>query len=269
MSSISNAIRINVISLDRTPKRFAEFLRVNDLTGIEIVKISAIDGQVLNREDLIKRNVIAQDLIFTDGAIGCALTHMACWQHAIDTGETVIVCEDDAVFRSDFLSVYRSSIGALENHDLLYLGYNLDMSVAYEMPGYGLVTGIFSQFVATTSGHVAAFRSSRSAVNVYRVRRLWGSLCYAVTPNGARKLLEACRPLRNRRSDRFRHFDGLGNSRVTDLTSTGIDVHMSVCAMENGDFLAMVPPIVMSANDKTMSTIPDHGFGHGSVILGV
>lgn len=267
MSSTSSAIRIHVISLDRTPERFSEFLRVNTLSGIEIVKVPAVDGKLMSREELIRQNVIAQDLIFTDGAVACALSHIGCWRQAVATNETVVVCEDDAVFRKDFRDVYKSSIGALKDNDLLYLGYNLDMSISYEMPGYGLITSIFNQFHNAKSDHIAAFMSSKSSVNVYRARRLWGSLCYAVTPNGARKLLESCLPLVNKRSAGFRHFNGLGNSFFTDLTSTGIDVHMTICAMENGSFLAMVPPIVISANDKSMSTIPDHGLGHGPTLV--
>jgi len=59
------------------------------------------------------------------GEIGCTLSHLACWQHAADTGaEHILILEDDVVLSPVFLTGLLTSLRALDRQrfDLLYLG---------------------------------------------------------------------------------------------------------------------------------------------------
>ncbi|MFF2142142.1 glycosyltransferase family 25 protein [Kitasatospora sp. NPDC058190] len=97
------------------------------------------DGRELNRHVLYQRGValfpwqIASDNPWWNrplklGEIGCTLAHLACWQHAADTGGEpfILVLEDDAVLAPDFLSHLLTRLAQLgatdEAFDLLYLG---------------------------------------------------------------------------------------------------------------------------------------------------
>jgi glycosyl transferase, family 25 len=61
------------------------------------------------------------------GEIGCALSHLACWQDAANSNEPfILVLEDDIVLANDFLDVLCSQLTQLADSgpafDLLYLG---------------------------------------------------------------------------------------------------------------------------------------------------
>jgi GR25 family glycosyltransferase involved in LPS biosynthesis len=254
VASATDKIQIHVISLDRTPDRFAEFVRTNDLPGLEIVKVPAVDGEAIDRGALIAQGIISEDLSFTPNSIACALSHMDCWRRAVDTDTNIIVCEDDAVFHRDFLRVRRSIESAVAKFDILYWGYNLDMHVAFHVPGFGDCVSMFNESDFADSNNIAAFRSAVFNLNVHRVKRIFGLLCYTITPNGARDLLSSYRPLRNKKTQ-FEIGLGFRRSHTASIESSGIDVHMGVCDMADRLAYAVVPPIVISPNDKSKSTI--------------
>lgn len=61
----------------------------------------------------------------TVGDIGCSLTHLNCWRHALASGaDTVMILEDDAVLRKTFWTDLDAILAEIEDEDwqLLYLG---------------------------------------------------------------------------------------------------------------------------------------------------
>ena len=247
---------LHVISLDRTPERFADFVGRNRIPGINIVKHPAIDGQSIDRQDLINLGVISPDLIFIDTAVACALSHMQCWQLAVETGQTVLVCEDDAVLHRDFVGLYRNFIHQVPNVDLLYWGFNLDMHVGYLVPGFGEVLTIFRESHFADQANVAQFQTSTFNVNMHRLTRIFGALCYSISPKCAAFLLAECLPMVND-SGGFTMPNGVGQRESYEFHSWGIDMHMGMFKVQNLESYVVVPPIVISPNDKTVSTIGD------------
>jgi GR25 family glycosyltransferase involved in LPS biosynthesis len=61
-------MRINVISLERTPERLAEFRMLNGhLKQVAVFK--AVDGATLSQDDLAARGVIVPPVHYTKGTL--------------------------------------------------------------------------------------------------------------------------------------------------------------------------------------------------------
>ncbi|MCT6837534.1 MAG: hypothetical protein M3036_07775, partial [Bifidobacteriales bacterium] len=67
-----------VISLARTPERLERFRRVNSHLP-DITHAPGIDGQQVDRQNIIKAGMLTADCQFTAGAVGSGLTHIALW----------------------------------------------------------------------------------------------------------------------------------------------------------------------------------------------
>ena len=48
-------------------------------------------------------HLLDKNLPYTDGAIGCALSHYQLWNLSIEKNEVLTIAEDDAIFRYDFI----------------------------------------------------------------------------------------------------------------------------------------------------------------------
>ncbi len=238
-------MRIHVISLERTPDRLAEFRRLNaHLKDVSIFK--AIDGSSQSREDLAARGLIAHAVHYTSGALGCMMSHIKLWEHAIESGEITTVCEDDAIFNIDFRRFALELISALpDDTDIIYWGWNFDAQTAIELiPGLSPFTGGFGR--NPHPGEIDAFQ--RSPVNrvPYRLLRAFGIVCYTITPNGARRLRALCLPVR----DEIWEFPEI-RLRIANM---GLDVGMAN-ALPGIHAFCCFPPLVMSLNDSRCSTI--------------
>lgn len=84
------------------------------------------------------------------GEIGCTLAHLACWQHAVRSGNEpfILILEDDAILGPDFLADLLAGLDKLTGRwhfDLLYLGrYQLEPDrpalPGFVTPGYSHCT---------------------------------------------------------------------------------------------------------------------------------
>ena len=90
MPTASN-IPVFVINLDRCPGRLARFIAYNSMPGIDIVRLSAVDGEKLDRAELIAGKSISSDLIYSTNSIACSLSHVRCWQRIIELGRPAVV----------------------------------------------------------------------------------------------------------------------------------------------------------------------------------
>jgi glycosyl transferase, family 25 len=256
LKSDHDLLEIYVINLDRTPERFANFLTTNNVPGVKFTRVSAVDGQLLSRDQLIADKVIKEDLIFTTNSVACTLSHMKCWEIAIKTNKPITICEDDAVLHRDFGRINRLYTQQINPFDFIYWGYNLDMHVAYEVPGFGTCATIFNESHFHDKNNISTFQDATFNINIHRVVRLFGTPCYTISPAAARAMMARHQPLINRNGN-FNMPNGWGKSTYLTVESWGIDMHLAVFETHEKAIYAVIPPIAISPNDKAQSTIGD------------
>jgi GR25 family glycosyltransferase involved in LPS biosynthesis len=242
-----------LINLDRSRERLASFVEFNAHLG-EIARFSAVDGAALDIEGLVKAGLVTANIheTFTPGAVGCALSHIALWRRAIVTNQTVTVAEDDAIFHGHFRRHTGTVIKELPpDWDIILWGWNFDLFLSVEMlPG---VSPCLAQFEKITSdAALRDFQRQELRPHPLRVRFAFGTPCYSVTPNGARRLLSKCLPLQ----PFVIHFpEGVrATPNMPFFKTVGIDVTLSAFYRELNAFVCF-PPVVATKNDITRSTI--------------
>lgn len=256
--SVEATLPLFVINLDRSADRLSRFMADNALPGLAITRFPAVDGSKLDRAQLVATKVITDDLIYSDNAVACSLSHLQCWQKVIDLGRAAVICEDDAVLRHDFVELHRRFETALDGADLIYWSYNFGLHMAYEQPGLGVVTVIPDNQYLDDEENVATFKANRTPTNLFRPRRLWGMACYSITPKGARKLLDLVLPLRNGQVDVVCR-TGLALETVNrGWVSMCLDADLGLVHAREMDTWIAVPPVAVHRTDKSnVSTIDD------------
>jgi hypothetical protein len=132
-----------------------------------------------------------------------------------------------------------------DDTDLVYWGWNFDAQAAFEpIPGMSPCATWFGR--NPTAQEIPPFQESATAPTAYRLLRAFGTLCYTITPNGARRLRQLCIPLRGETYEfpeiRFR------------IANAGIDV--GICrAMPQIRAFCSFPPLAMSLNEAERSTV--------------
>ncbi|MCB1553981.1 MAG: glycosyltransferase family 25 protein [Xanthomonadales bacterium] len=238
-------MRLLVINLPRRADRRAQFEKWNTREGLELDFVDAVDGASLDRAQLQASGLLdAEHAGFTAGAIGNALSHLAIWQRAAQHRDATLVCEDDACLRGDFVERAQALLACLDvPWDIVYFGYNTDAFMPLHMRD-GLVSVVsFDEGAKHRPDYFRRFSRTRApAPAPLRCQQMWGTLCYAVSAEGARRLLEACFPLGGQRDielagrqARLRPYslDGMINLALQDRRVRGF------CAF---------PPIAVSAN---------------------
>ena len=81
-----SAARINevhLINLDLSVHRLAKFfIRNPDLTGV--IRASGVDGSELDKQKLVEEGIIANDLSYRSGSLGCAMSHIGLWRKGFE-----------------------------------------------------------------------------------------------------------------------------------------------------------------------------------------
>jgi len=241
---------IYVINLDRNKDRMAAFEKLNGTLPLNFSRFSAIDGKNVARGSLVERGVIKADLGYRDGALGCALSHLALWDLAIERSQPVTVCEDDAIFNRGFSPSAEAMIEALpQNWHLILWGWNFDSVLLFDMlPGVSPCLAAFNQGAMRTG--IEAFQSLSLRPQPYKIFSAFGSVGYSLSPTGARTLKKHCFPLRN--MDVF--VPGLGRS----LVNFGIDIMLND-AYQRINAYACFPPLIITTNDHGTSTVQQPG----------
>lgn len=242
-------INFQVISLDRHPEKYARFLSRNSREDISFSRFTAIDGMTLNRDSLIASGVIASDLDYQLGALGCAMSHLSLWNLAIQTNSIIHVAEDDAVFRHDLGQHMRHALNSMSNNDfdLIFWGFNRDLNAAFEIPGVGNCMVIMDERDIKDEDDLLAYQASSSPAALMKLTRAFGILSYSITPTGAQKLMTACLPLRPMTLD-VSWGDGIGGTLDLIFNNVGIDVLMGVMFQKQINSYLMFPPLAISLN---------------------
>ena len=183
-----------VISLERTPERLKQFRAINAHLGPLIETLPAVDGQQLDRDELVRAGLIVEGMAWSAGAIGASLSHRLCWLRAIQSGRPVCIFEDDIFLRHDFLTqTLALAEGLPHDWDTLHFGCNTDSVLDVEiLPGCN-ARGTFTP-LAPTLADCERFALTSGSVAAMRLHNAFGRCSYAVSPGGARKLIDGCFP---------------------------------------------------------------------------
>src|SRR5271154_6628293 len=239
-------MRIHLINLDRSTDRLQQFQAGNGHLG-DVQRFVAADGNQVSRARLVEEGMADSELPdYTAGAIGAALSHLWLWAEADKEDVALTIAEDDAVFNVGFEEEAGRVIASLgADWDFVMWGWNFDSYLLFEfLPG---VTPCLAQFAQPLlRAGLTTFQQLRIAAVPYRLSRAFGTVCYSISPQGARKLLEYCVPLR------YMHvwFWGLNKWKVNN----GIDIVMNACYPQINAYVSF-PPLVVTRNDTGASTV--------------
>jgi glycosyl transferase family 25 len=188
---------IRLINLDRSPDRLATFEAANAHVMAHVTRFSAVDGKKVDRQSLAESGIIASDLGYNDGALGNALSHIALWDLAIREDRSLTICEDDAVFNRLFVSASESLLRQIPpGWHLISWGWNFDSILGFDMiPGVSSCIGTFDQ--NSLRRGIDTFQSANLNPRAFRLLQAFGTICYSISPAGARSLQKNCLPLRN------------------------------------------------------------------------
>jgi GR25 family glycosyltransferase involved in LPS biosynthesis len=238
-------VKTHLINLDRSSERLRAFRSWNSFLP-DVERFSAIDGRALDRQALISQGVLDPRVTYTDGAIGCALSHIALWQRVVSEGVVTTIVEDDAVFNRHFAMRSAAVLGSLPAEwDCVLWGWNFDSVLVSEcLPGVTAALMHFDQ--AALRSHLDRFQSLQIEARPIGLYRAFGTVCYTVTPQGAGKLLAACRPLRPLSVN----VPGL----PAPVPNNGIDVMMNAAYPQMKSFAAF-PPLVVTPNERASSLV--------------
>jgi GR25 family glycosyltransferase involved in LPS biosynthesis len=241
----------HVISLARTPERWEAFRKQNAATGIGFHRFEAVDGAAVGFDEAVRLKIIKAGSRWDSvGRIGVAMSHRALWQKASAGKRPLIVLEDDAYVRRDIGAAFAAALARLtQPWDVILFGYNTDSLLEFNVVGDIDLSGLFSVRQPTRQ-QLSRFARATDPVNLFRLRHAFGPCGYAVSPQGAARLLAGCFPMDNRMlvfpatNRRFPaySFDSMLNA-----------VYGSVAAY------VCVPPLVLPLNDKSKSTIRVRG----------
>jgi glycosyl transferase, family 25 len=232
---------IHVISLQRTPQRLADFQSHN--SHLEDYRIfPAIDGSTVDLGQLQLEGYVDHSLTYSLGAIGNALSHIKLWERASAHEEALTIVEDDSLLHRDFCAMSRNLISQLpRDWDLVMWGWNADGLFAVDF-GLGPMRGRFDQ-QAVIAGMNEYLRTPVSP-SLHKLVVAFGTHCYSISPNGAKKFLRRVRPLRN----------------MPVVTPYREYSNQSLDCMMNNFYrgfrcYAAMPPAALTVNDKSVSTV--------------
>ena len=233
-----------VINLNRQPKKYETFLEMNAGTGIAFERFEASDGKSFSLQDAVGMKLVVPEAQLTPGAVGCGASHFRIWQQMTESEVPALVFEDDAIIRHDINERLVALLPTLGNWDILALGYNTDSILDVEFaPGMNSMMAFKPEHLEDWCG--ASFQRSKSQVAVLRLNNCFGTAGYAVSPAGARKLLQLCFPMENL----LFPIPALGRT----FTVYGIDGMMN-SIYRSIEAFACFAPLVMPRNDIVNST---------------
>lgn len=233
------------INLDKRPDKNALFLELNEGV-LPFQRYSAAEGSLYNHQLLVEYGLISTELdSYSQGALGCALSHKLLWEYAAKLSEPLTVLEDDAVLNHEFTRHREDILKNLpQDWDIILWGWNFDSILHVHLPGK---SDSFSCFQRTlTEIQIHEFRQSSFVPTVLKLHGAFGTVGYTISPNGAKRLMQCCFPLQKESV----MIPGLNRQ----MMNIGIDVAMNKWYPYLQAYAAF-PPLVVTRNDKTISDV--------------
>ena len=238
--SLAMLEQVHLINLDRSTDRLAKFKERNSHLE-NILRVPAIDGALVDREELVKDGTITEDLSYTPGALGCALSHVGLWKKAASQNRVVTIFEDDVICSHNFLEESARIASSLPSDwDIIQWGYIFDSLFLWLDFGFAKANVRF--YDLRFSQDYQEFQSENFSSAAVRLVHSFGTQAYSVSPKGARVLLERCLPLRKR------HIPFPGTGIVND--DLGIDTAMCAAYGSMQAFIC-IPPLVIHDDEQT------------------
>ena len=180
---------------------------------------------------------------YSPGALGVAASHRALWQRCSEQESPFVVCEDDAILREDTGEQLPMLIGRADDWDIILLGYNFDVGLEIEIVPGILMGGGFSVKYPSQQ-NLDAFVCDRAQVALHGLNLCFGICAYAVSPAGARRLLQKAFPMDNRPT--------VIKSANRIVLTNGVDCMMAALYPELSAY-ACIAPLAMTPNKKHTS----------------
>jgi GR25 family glycosyltransferase involved in LPS biosynthesis len=184
---------IFVISLKNSDRRI-EFDKLNK-NIINYKYFNAIDGNTIQlKPGIIKKNTEG----YSNGAIGCAVSHLLLWKKCIELNKPIIIMEDDAFVSYDFYNHLNTVNKMLPNNwDILQLCYNCDSVLSYSNTNFENAINIFTK-KKFGDKEIIEFQKSKIYPTIAKLNMSFGTGSYFLAPTGAKKLIHLCFPMDNR-----------------------------------------------------------------------
>ncbi len=139
--------------------------------------------EIITRKKFIK-NALAKDLLA--GEVGCSLSHLKVYQEIVNRGAPwSIILEDDAQLVTDISSLFNEITKLDQQWDLVLLGYNYS----------GYPSLIHRRGIPIVLAGRKRLGEDLLMGRIVSVRH-YGSQAYAISLNGAKRLLEKAKPIR-------------------------------------------------------------------------
>ena len=235
-----------LINLDRSTERLGTFYRVNKHIK-DVERFSAVDGKGL-RSSLKESGMLLEDAdaLYTDGALGCALSHAEQWRRVISSGGGRTIIEDDAVFCKNFEEEHKRLLKTLpETWDIILWGRCSIGPLLYDLlPGFASCIAFLD--IEGIRKNLAMFPEMCMTSNLFKLYKTWGTVCYSISPKGAKKCLEFCFPIKAL-DTWFPYFPDPVPNRGIDCSLTALypEIEAYVC----------FPPLVVTPDDQKTSTV--------------
>jgi GR25 family glycosyltransferase involved in LPS biosynthesis len=251
-------VAVYVLSLDRTPERFASFCAINrHLTNVK--RVSAVDGRCVDVECLIERGLVTTDLLqpgyfYSVGAIGAAMSHIGLWDEAIRMDTPITIAEDDAIFNHEFEREAEAMLRELPlDWDFIAWGYNFDYPVCVVA---GALPILIEPDEEELRKNIDVFQAAAIAARAYRMHWAIGTPCYSISPKGAELFRERLLPLEPLAIPVPRK---IKDDEVRVVMTLGIDLHLNMMHRRRSQSWLAFPPLVVTRNEAAQSTIQSGG----------
>lgn len=234
-----------VISLQRTPERHEQFRR-NNAKHKRIVRVDAVDGNSRSLDDLREAGLVEGSPTYTAGAIGNALSNHQLWVYAAEKNVPITICEDDAFLHDDFAAEQEKLLQRLgDDWDIVLWGWNFD-SILLAAPETSLSPFLMRFRQDEMRANKLSYLKAPVHPTLLRLRAAFGSLCYSISPAGAKTYLDYCFPL-----------------RPFAITIPEINFQMANVALDatmcsfyrNSRSWVCFPPLAVADNDHATSTV--------------
>ena len=230
-----------VISLKRTPDRLEKFHANNAGTAIRFEHFEAIDG--MSMDSSARAAIVAPRATgYTPGALGIAASHRALWLRCREQQNPFVICEDDAVLREDIVDQLPRVVIGADDWDIIMLGFNFDVGLETEIVPGILMGGGFSVKYPSQQD-LDAFVRGRGQVALQRLNLCFGICAYAISPTGARRLLQKAFPMDNRPT--------IIKSANRSFPAYGVDCMMATLYSELSAYVCIAPLAMTPNNQKT------------------
>jgi GR25 family glycosyltransferase involved in LPS biosynthesis len=239
-------VDVHVINLDRSKDRLSSFQALNGHLPVNFARYPAVDGATVVRTPLVERGIITSDLGYREGVLGCALSHLALWDLAIEKNQPVTVCEDDAIFNQGFASGAEAMLQTLPPHwHVILWGWNFDSILFFDLvPGVSPCLSMFDQDWLRKG--IEAFRSAELTPRPFRLFQAFGLIGYTISPEGAREMKQRCLPIHNMDV----YIPGLGR----DVANEDFDVVLNTAYRHINAYVCF-PPLIVTKNAHADSTL--------------